>query len=54
MLDLIAKALIRYGFRFQRIDGQSSLQQRSLAIQQFKEDPACTVMIASIGSAGEG
>ncbi|CZR60109.1 uncharacterized protein PAC_10004 [Phialocephala subalpina] len=35
MLDLIANALKRHGFRFQRIDGQSSLQQRNVAIQQF-------------------
>jgi SNF2 family DNA or RNA helicase len=54
MLDLIATALTEHGFRFQRMDGQSSLQQRSVAIQQFNEDPTCTVMIASIGSAGEG
>ncbi|KAF8862893.1 hypothetical protein BDZ45DRAFT_702737 [Acephala macrosclerotiorum] len=54
MLDLIAKALTQHGFRFQRIDGQSSLQQRNVAIQQFNEDPAFTVMLASIGSAGEG
>jgi len=54
MLDLIAMALKQHGFRFQRIDGQSSLQQRSVAIQQFNDDPTCTVMVASIGSAGEG
>lgn len=54
MLDLIATALTQHGFRFQRIDGKSSLQQRNVAIQQFNEDPACTIMIASIGSAGEG
>ncbi|PMD44747.1 hypothetical protein L207DRAFT_483787 [Hyaloscypha variabilis F] len=54
MLDLIANALTQHGFLFQRIDGQSSLQQRSIAIQQFNEDQNYTVMLASIGSAGEG
>jgi SNF2 family DNA or RNA helicase len=54
MLDLIANALAHHGFRFERIDGQTSLKHRSVAIQQFKNNPACTVMIASIGSAGEG
>ncbi|PVH83872.1 hypothetical protein DL98DRAFT_558686, partial [Cadophora sp. DSE1049] len=54
MLDLIAGALTHHGFQFQRIDGQSSLKQRSTAIQQFKSNPACTVMIATVGSAGEG
>ena len=54
MLDVIAKALTQHGFRYQRIDGQSSLPQRHMAIQQFKEEPTCTVMLASVGSAGEG
>jgi SNF2 family DNA or RNA helicase len=54
MLDVIAKALTQHGFLFQRIDGQSSLQQRDVAMQQFNEDPTSTVMLASIGSAGEG
>ena len=54
MLDVVAKTLTQRGFQFQRIDGQSSLQQRYRAIQQYNEDPACTVMLASIGSAGEG
>jgi len=54
MLDLIANALTQHGFLFQRIDGQSSLQQRNIAIQEFNEDQNCTVMLASIGSAGEG
>jgi SNF2 family DNA or RNA helicase len=54
MLDLIANALAQHGFQFQRIDGQSSLQQRNVAIQQLNDNPACTIMLASIGSAGEG
>lgn len=54
MLDLVAMALTSHGFRFQRMDGQSTLQQRHVAMQQFNEDLSCTVMLASIGSAGEG
>ncbi|KAH7403053.1 hypothetical protein BKA64DRAFT_440273 [Cadophora sp. MPI-SDFR-AT-0126] len=54
MLDLIADALAHHGFEFQRIDGQSGLKQRSTAIQQFKSNAECTVMIATVGSAGEG
>ena len=54
MLNLVAKALTYHGFRYQRLDGQSSLQQRAAAIQRFNEDVAYTVMLASIGSAGEG
>lgn len=54
MLDLIQRQLELQKFGFQRIDGRSSLQQRSRAITQFTKDPNCTVMLASIGSAGEG
>ena len=54
MLDLIQHALRSSGFCFQRIDGKSSLENRSKAITDFNEDPKCTVMLASIGSAGEG
>ena len=54
MLNLIAKALTHYGFRYQRLDGQSSLQQRDIAIQRFNDDSTYTIMLASIGSAGEG
>ena len=54
MLDLVQEALKATGFGVQRIDGQSSLQQRSEAIRQFNNDLDCTVMLASLGSAGEG
>jgi len=54
MLDLIQQALRQHGFGIQRIDGKTSLEDRSKALHQFGEDPDCTVMLASIGSAGEG
>jgi len=54
MLDLIQQALRQHGFGVQRIDGKTSLEDRSKALHQFGEDPDCTVMLASIGSAGEG
>lgn len=54
MLDLISRALTQHGFQFQRIDGQCTLKQRNSALQRFNEDTTCTVMLASIGSAGEG
>jgi SNF2 family DNA or RNA helicase len=38
----------------ERIDGQLSLRRRRQAINRFTERPKCTVMLASIGSAGEG
>jgi len=54
MLDLAQQALELSGFSVTRIDGQKSLQDRALAISKFNDDPKCTVMLASIGSAGEG
>ncbi|KEZ43834.1 hypothetical protein SAPIO_CDS3994 [Scedosporium apiospermum] len=54
MLDLVQKDLQDVGLGIQRIDGQASLQQRRAAMEQFKSDPNCTVMLASMGSAGEG
>lgn len=53
MLDLVERLDLN-GFTYKRVDGQSSLQKRRSAIHQFNEDPRCTVMLASIGSAGEG
>ncbi|KAK6073666.1 transcription termination factor 2 (SNF2 family domain-containing protein) [Seiridium cupressi] len=37
-----------------RVDGKTSLKSRNEAMRRFNEDPHCTVMVASIGSAGEG
>jgi hypothetical protein len=54
MLNLVEYALIKDGFNSQRIDGQTSLNGRSEAIREFNEDPTCTIMLATIGSAGEG
>jgi len=54
MLDLTEQSLKANGFLCQRIDGQKSLDERSKAMRQFNNDPACTVMLASIASAGEG
>ncbi|KAH0541601.1 hypothetical protein FGG08_003949 [Glutinoglossum americanum] len=54
MLDRIEPALRVNGFLFQRIDGQKSLEQRISALDAFNNDPAFTVMLASIGSIAEG
>jgi SNF2 family DNA or RNA helicase len=54
MLDLIQQALQKHGFHLQRINGKTSLGNRSKAFHQFNDDPTCTIMLASIGSAGEG
>ncbi|KAF5242043.1 hypothetical protein FANTH_8878 [Fusarium anthophilum] len=54
MLDLIGFALNSQGVKFQRIDGQSSMSQRKVALETFGSDPECNIMLASIGAAGEG
>lgn len=54
MLDLIQPALESNGFNICRIDGSATLMERRTAISLFNDDPQCTVMLASIGSAGEG
>ncbi|KAK0738932.1 P-loop containing nucleoside triphosphate hydrolase protein [Schizothecium vesticola] len=54
MLDLIEPPLRKAGFSFRRIDGQGSLRHRAEVLSAFSEDPSCTVLLASLGSAGEG
>ncbi|CAK7213479.1 hypothetical protein SBRCBS47491_001814 [Sporothrix bragantina] len=54
MLDLIAAALREKGVDFCRIDGRSTLSQRAKALDRFGQDPACTIVLASTGAAGEG
>lgn len=54
MLDLVQQAFHVNGVNFRRIDGQSSLEERSRSLQAFRDDPDCWVMLASIGSVGEG
>ncbi len=54
MLDLISRALTANGIRFERLDGRMSTPQRHRAIQKFRDEPECTVFLATIGSAGVG
>jgi SNF2 family DNA or RNA helicase len=54
MLDLVQRALQANKFDFERMDGQTSLDNRTKSIRRFTNDPTCTVMLASISAAGEG
>ncbi|KAK3900217.1 P-loop containing nucleoside triphosphate hydrolase protein, partial [Staphylotrichum tortipilum] len=54
MLDFIEKAFRENNISFQRIDGQTTLAGRIDALTAFRDDPDCKVMLASIGSVGEG
>jgi len=54
MLDLVHQDLTDEGIRTLRIDGQTSLRVRGETIKQFQTENEYAVMLASIGSAGEG
>lgn len=54
MLDLIEVSLCQKGYRYQRLDGKKSLSQRAEAVELFNTDSTYTIMLATIGSAGEG
>lgn len=54
MLDLIGQGLSAAKIRYERLDGKMTTPQRHTAIQSFRNDPNCTVFLATIGSAGVG
>ncbi|KAI2471028.1 P-loop containing nucleoside triphosphate hydrolase protein [Annulohypoxylon bovei var. microspora] len=54
MLDRIGKALSDNAFEYQRLDGTKSLAQRRHALEDFRANPSCTVLLASLGSAAVG
>ncbi|KAB2571496.1 DNA repair protein rad8 [Lasiodiplodia theobromae] len=54
MLDQIGKALFANNLCFERIDGSKSDSQRRTALDRFRNDPDCCILLASIGSAGVG
>ncbi|KAK4198874.1 SNF2 family N-terminal domain-containing protein [Triangularia verruculosa] len=54
MLNLVQQHIEDAGFGVARIDGGTSLVDRSKAMSRFRDDPSCTVMLATIGSAAEG
>ncbi|OTA59128.1 hypothetical protein K449DRAFT_436085 [Hypoxylon sp. EC38] len=54
MLDLIGEALSKNGLMYQRLDGSKSLPQRRYALEDFRSNPNCIVLLASLGSAAVG
>ncbi|KAF5228148.1 hypothetical protein FANTH_14579 [Fusarium anthophilum] len=54
MLDLVQEAILQASLLCERIDGQRSIEQREKALSRFANDPCCTVMLATLGSGGEG
>ncbi|KAF5712008.1 hypothetical protein FMUND_8690 [Fusarium mundagurra] len=54
MLNLVAKALDIDGYSFERYDGHMSPTQREKALANFRNDPKCHVLLATLKSAGVG
>ena len=54
MLDLVEIALSAKSFGFQRIDGKQAEAQRRSVLKEFRENIRCSILLASIGSAGVG
>ncbi len=54
MLNLIEASLRDKGLKIYRIDGQTSMPQRRKALEAFSSDGEFSIMLASIGAAGEG
>lgn len=54
MLDLIQNTLEANAMVFERIDGRTTLSRRIQALDRFNSDPDCRIMLATIGSVGEG
>jgi len=54
MLNSIGTALTTNGIKFERIDGEKSHKQRHDALQRFRHNEDCTVLLASIASAAVG
>ena len=54
MLDLAEIALGRSGFGFQRIDGKQAEARRRSVLEEFRKNVGCSILLASIGSAGVG
>ena len=54
MLDLVQVALNFNGFKFVRVDGSRSDEQRKTSLEKFRTDHQYNILLASIGSAGVG
>ena len=54
MLDFVQAALDEEKICFRRIDGRTTLIGRENTLRIFGNDPNCRVLLASIGSVGEG
>ncbi|ORY31199.1 hypothetical protein BCR33DRAFT_685256, partial [Rhizoclosmatium globosum] len=54
VLDLLQEPLRAAGFKFTRLDGKMTRQDRNTAMNTFKTDPDCTVILLSLKAGGVG
>ena len=54
MLSLVEVALNMNGFKFVRVDGSRSDEQRKTSLEIFRTDHQYNILLASVGSAGVG
>lgn len=54
MLDLMARAFVGHGIRYERLDGTMQAQKRSAVQETFTENPEATVVLASLTAVSEG
>ncbi|CDZ96852.1 dna repair protein rad5 [Phaffia rhodozyma] len=54
MLDRIEDALVDSGIKYDRLDGTMKRDDRTLAMERLKSDPACEVLLVSLRAGGVG
>lgn len=54
MLDLLERNLQLCGLKLERIDGSRTLPQRRQALENFRTNSSCTILLATLGSAAVG
>ncbi|EPS38669.1 hypothetical protein H072_7587 [Dactylellina haptotyla CBS 200.50] len=54
MLDLVELALVRNGIGYTRLEGSLNMSERRRRIFNFKNDPGCSVFLATLGSGSVG
>lgn len=55
LLDLTEFALTQAGYSsIARLDGSQALDKRESQMRIFRDDPTCTIMLASVACAGVG
>lgn len=53
-LDIFEPHLLKYNIHFTRIDGKMKANQRDEAMEKFRDDETCTVMLASLSVCSVG